>query len=271
MSPWSFSLEYWLSFLIKLKNDPSDNSNPSKRSSVEKTSLPIMLIFFIAALSPSSTSIEISIVFLAFKLSWISTLAPYLPFDEYERTSSDLTFSRVDLLYTSPSFTPTPSRLSINCSVFNALFPEISIPEIDGLSATVITSVFPSLPIWISSNCSVEKRDFTMSLDFLASILSPTLIGITLKILPVDTLCNPIILMSLTKNSSKADKLIVSIRAKNNFLKLDIIYYLNVPRNIIKNCKDHKHSNHDCPYSEYITFDFFRQRFSSYSLNSKQN
>ena len=53
-----------------------------------------------------------------------------------------------------------------------------------------------------------------MSLDFLASILSPTLIGITLKILPVDTLCNPIIHISLTKNSSKADKLIVKIRAK---------------------------------------------------------
>ncbi len=110
-----------------------------------------------------------------------------------------------------------------------------------------------------------------MSLDFLASILSPTLIGITLKILPVDTLCNPIILISLTKNSSKADKLIVKIRAKNNFLKLDIIYFLNVPRNIIKNSKNHKHSNHDCPYSENITLNLFRQWFASYSLNSKQN
>ena len=30
---------------------------------------------------------------------------------------------------------PTPSRLSINCSVLSALFPEISIAEIDGLSS----------------------------------------------------------------------------------------------------------------------------------------
>ena len=76
--------------------------------------------------------------------------------------------------------------------------------DIDGLSATVIIKVFPSLPIWISSNCSVENNDLTISFDFRESILSPTLIGITLKILPVETLCSPIILMSLTKNSSNA-------------------------------------------------------------------
>ena len=40
----------------------------------------------------------------------------------------------------------------------------------------------------MSSNCSVENNDLTISLDFLESILSPTLIGITLKILPVETL-----------------------------------------------------------------------------------
>ena len=83
---------------------------------------------------------------------------------------------------------PTPSRLSINCSVLSALFPEISIADIDGLSTTLIIKVFPSFAIWISSNCSVEKRDLVISDDFLKSILSPTLIGITLNMLPVDTL-----------------------------------------------------------------------------------
>ena len=95
-----------------------------------------------------------------------------------------------------------PSISAIDISGNKALFPDISMADIDGLSATVIIKVFPSLPIWISSNCSVENNDLTISFDFRESILSPTLIGITLKILPVETLCNPIILMSLTKNSS---------------------------------------------------------------------
>ena len=82
--------------------------------------------------------------------------------------------------------------------------PEISIAEIEGLSTTLIINVFPSLAICISSNCSVEKSERVISDDFLKSILSPTLIGITLKILPVETLCNPIILISLTRNSSNA-------------------------------------------------------------------
>ena len=83
---------------------------------------------------------------------------------------------------------PTPSRLSINCSVLSALFPEISIAEIDGLSSTIMIRVLPSFAICISSNCSVAKSDLVISDDLRKSILSPTLIGITLKILPVDTL-----------------------------------------------------------------------------------
>ena len=110
-------------------------------------SFPIILIFLISALSPSSTSILISILFLGLATSSISTPAPYLPLEAYERINSDLTFSKVDLLYTSPSLMPTPSRLSISCSVFKALFPDISIADIEGLSATVIIRVFPSLPI----------------------------------------------------------------------------------------------------------------------------
>ena len=89
----------------------------------------------------------ISILFLGLGTSFISTPAPYLPFDAYDLTNSDFTFSRVDLLYTSPSLIPTPSRLSNSCSVLSALLPDISIDEIDGLSITVITRVFPSLPI----------------------------------------------------------------------------------------------------------------------------
>ena len=114
---------------------------------------------------------------------------------------------------------PTPSRLSKSCSVLSALFPDISMPEIEGLSITVIISVLPSLPIWISSNCSVENKDLTISLDFLRSILSPTLIGITLKILPVETLCNPIILISLTKNSSNANNLKLKKKDKKISIK----------------------------------------------------
>ena len=106
-----------------------------------------MFILAIFALLPSSTSILISILFLGLFISSISTLAPYLPFEAYDRTNSDLTFSRVDLLYTSPSLTPTPSKLSINCSVFKALLPDKSIADIDGLSSTVMIKVFPSLPI----------------------------------------------------------------------------------------------------------------------------
>ena len=94
---------------------------------------------------------------------------------------------------------PTPSRLSKSCSVFKAWLPEISIEVIEGLSTTLIISVLPSFPICISSNCSVANKDLTISLDFLKLILSPTLIGITLKILPVDTLCKPIILISPTR------------------------------------------------------------------------
>ena len=117
---------------------------------------------------------------------------------------------------------PTPSRLSNSCSVLRALLPEISINDIEGLSTTVMIRVFPSLPIWISSNCSVEKRDLTISLDFLISILSPTLIGITLKMLPVETLCSPIILISLTKNSSKALRFRLSKNDKKIIFKFFI-------------------------------------------------
>ena len=53
-----------------------------------------------------------------------------------------------------------------------------------------------------------------MSVDFLKSILSPTLIGITLNILPVETLWRPIILISLTRNSSKAFRLAISKKLK---------------------------------------------------------
>ena len=76
----------------------------------------------------------------------------------------------------------------MSCSVFRALLPEISIADIEGLSVTVIIKVLPSFPIWTSLNCSVAKRDLVISDDFLVLILSPTLIGITLKILPVETL-----------------------------------------------------------------------------------
>ena len=86
--------------------------------------------------------------------------------------------------------------------------------EIEGLSTTLMINVLPSLAIWISSNCSVEKRDLVISVDFLISILSPTLIGITLNMLPVDTLWRPIILMSLTKNSSKALRLEMNKKLK---------------------------------------------------------
>ena len=95
----------------------------------------------------------------------------------------------------------------------------MSIPDIDGLSSTVIINVLPSLPICMSSNCSVENNDRTMSFDFLKSILSPTLIGITLNILPVETLCRPIILISLTKNSSNEKSCMLKIQdRKINFI-----------------------------------------------------
>jgi hypothetical protein len=63
------------------KNDPLDNSNLSSNSSLLKTSLPIMLIFSILALLPSSTTILIPSLFLGFIISSISTPAPYLPLD----------------------------------------------------------------------------------------------------------------------------------------------------------------------------------------------
>ena len=112
-----------------------------------KISFPIIFIFSIFALLPSSTSISISIRFLGLFISSISTVAPYLPLAEYDLTNSDFTFSKVDLLYTSPSLIPTPSRLSNNCSVFKALFPDSSIADMDGLSSTVMINVLPSLPI----------------------------------------------------------------------------------------------------------------------------
>ena len=81
MSPFNFSLEYWLSFERNEKKDPSDNSKPSISSSFENISFPIIFIFLIFALLPSSTSMLISILFLGFTTSSISTPAPYLPFE----------------------------------------------------------------------------------------------------------------------------------------------------------------------------------------------
>ena len=83
---------------------------------------------------------------------------------------------------------PTPSRLSKSCSVSSALFPDISILETEGLSATPIIKVLPSRAIVMSSNCSVLNKDLVISVDLLKSILSPTVMGIMLKILPVETL-----------------------------------------------------------------------------------
>ena len=72
--------------------------------------------------------------------------------------------------------------------IFGSKDFDISIEEIDGLSTTVIIKAFPSRPTCMSSNCSVAKRAFVISTIFLLSILSPTEIGIVLKILPVETL-----------------------------------------------------------------------------------
>ena len=72
----------------------------------------------------------------------------------------------------------------------------------------------------MSSNCSVENNALVMSPTFLLSTLSPTLTGITLKILPVETLWSPTILMSLITNSSNADEMFIKPMdkmIKNNF------------------------------------------------------
>ena len=53
-------MEYELSFLRNEKNDPSDNSNESLRSSSENISFPIILIFLIFAPVPSSTIIRMN-------------------------------------------------------------------------------------------------------------------------------------------------------------------------------------------------------------------
>jgi Na+-transporting methylmalonyl-CoA/oxaloacetate decarboxylase beta subunit len=63
------------------KKDPSDNSKPLSSSSLVKISFPIILIFLILALLPSSTSIWTSTLFLGFLISSISTAAPYLPLE----------------------------------------------------------------------------------------------------------------------------------------------------------------------------------------------
>ena len=101
---------------------------------------------------------------------------------------------------------PISWNLSKRTSVLRALFPDMSIAEIEGLSATVIIKAFPSLPIWISSNCYEAKSAFVISTIFLSSILSPTEIGIVLKILPVETLWSPAIRISLTIKDSNAYK-----------------------------------------------------------------
>ena len=46
-----------------------------------------------------------------------------------------------------------------------ALFPSISIEEIDGLSSRLINRILPSLPISMSSNCPVENKTFAISLS----------------------------------------------------------------------------------------------------------
>ena len=58
-------------------------------------------------------------------------------------------------------------KLSSNCSVFKAWLPEIFIEAMDGLSVTVIIKLLPSLPTWMSSNCSVAKSAFEISMTFL--------------------------------------------------------------------------------------------------------
>ena len=66
---------------------------------------------------------------------------------------------------------PTSSRLSSNCSVFNALFPDISIAEIEGLSITEIIKVFPSSSLAIID--FLELPLITLFLDlFLRNFLT---------------------------------------------------------------------------------------------------
>jgi hypothetical protein len=51
----------------------------------------------------------------------------------------------------------------------------------------------------------VANKAFEISLTFAWLILSPTLTGIAVKMLPMETRCKPIILISVIKNSSKAE------------------------------------------------------------------
>ena len=113
---------------------PSPNSKLLNNSSSGNNLFPSMFILSIVALSPSSTIIFTSTLFLGLVSSSTSTFAPYLPCDAYDLTNSAFILSNVDLLYTLPSDISTPSKLSNNCSVLRALLPDISIAEIEGLS-----------------------------------------------------------------------------------------------------------------------------------------
>ena len=126
---------------------PSLSSKPVIRSSSEKSLFPMMLTFFILALSPSSIIILSSMVFLGLSIVSISTPAPYLPCEAYCLTSSLFIPFNVERLYTCPSAIPAPSSPFSKSSDFKALLPSSSIAEIDGLSKTLIINALPSLPI----------------------------------------------------------------------------------------------------------------------------
>ena len=147
MSPCNFSFEYLFLFERKEYHLPSLSSKPVIKSSSEKSSLPMILTFFILALSPSSMMIFSSMVFLGLSTVSISTFAPYLPWEAYCLTSSLFIPFRVERLYTWPSAMPAPSSPVNKSSDFNALLPSSSIAEMDGLSKTLIIKAFPSLPI----------------------------------------------------------------------------------------------------------------------------
>ena len=133
--------------LLKIDNQVLGFSFKAFNSSSSlKSLLPTIFTNFNLAVEPSSISILNLTLFRSKSSEETSTWAPYLPWDMYCLSNSELKFSKIDLLNKVPSYTPDFFKPSSKFSVLIALFPSISISSMVGLSLRLINKALLSLP-----------------------------------------------------------------------------------------------------------------------------
>ena len=142
-----------------------------------KTWLPMILIWLILEVSPSTTLNTMATRLRSNSVTTVLTLTEYLPRATYARFSSCSALSRADLSKIRPSTNPTNFKLSFSVSLGKSFTPLISMLAIDGRSITLTIKASCSLSSFTSLKNPVANNARIAEAACSLSSFSPTLTG----------------------------------------------------------------------------------------------